>query len=293
MIPIPDPGGEIMNTTIMVTESTGPLEKEIIKQIHKTGNCVKIAAIDTTEASLTAGECPVAFLDLADPGTYQRALIDVKSVFLGLPMNHPGLQDLLLPFIETARIYGVEHIVGMGTMGETDDSPLLIAERCMQNCGISYTIIRPNIYMQHFREITCEGVRRDSTIYLPAGGAKISLVDFRDIAEAVAKILLNGQHSNRIYFFTGAQALDPYAIAAILSTITGKKIIYEPVNHNREWKILLGRGWKAVDIELAIGLYEIARHGWCERVSTDLEKVLGREPVLFEQFARDFRDEWC
>ncbi|KMQ52062.1 NmrA family transcriptional regulator [Chitinispirillum alkaliphilum] len=276
----------------MITDSTGALEREIVSQIINTGNCVRIAAKHVLEAEKFAEECPVVHLDFNNPDTYGKALENVDSIFLGLPMNQPQQHEIILPFIEIAKQRGVKHIVGMGTVGESDDSPLMIAERCMQNCGLNYTIIRPNISMQSLKDMIGEGVRRDSAIYLPGNGAKISLVDSRDIAEAVAKILLNGKHSDKIYVFTGAAALSASEIASILSEVTEREIVYKPVSHNQEWQMLLDRGWDEVNIELSIGLYEIARHGWCEKVTPDLRDVLGREPVSFKKFARDFKNDW-
>jgi hypothetical protein len=41
-----------------------------------------------------------------------------------------------------------------------------------------------------------------------------------------------------------------------------------------------------------IGLYEIARHGWCEAVFPDISNLLERDPINFEKFAEDFRKTW-
>ncbi|MDG5816126.1 NmrA family NAD(P)-binding protein [Chitinispirillales bacterium ANBcel5] len=282
----------MLKTTIMVTESTGMLEKEIIRQILRKGNCVKIAARDTEEAQSVTRECPVVHFDFENPRTYSNALKGTSSVFLGFPMNYPRVDDFLLPFMEQARFYGVKHIVGMGIVGENRDSPLMIAEKCLQNCGMNYTIIRPNLFMQFFKELASDGIRRDSLIQLPANDAKISFVDTRDVAETVADILIREKYQNQMFVLTGAQALNHYQIADILTNVTGRKIRYKPISHNQMWKILLERGYTEQEVEYMVGLYEIARHGWCENIAQDLGYILGREPTSFEQFAIDHRHEW-
>ncbi len=281
-----------MKRTIMVTEPTGMLEQEIIKKLRDRGFCVKIAVHHSLEAKVLSYECPVVTLDYVNPESCKNALEGVSSVFLGLPVSYPGLDEVFLPFVKMAREMGVEQIVGLGRIGQGTDSPLMVVEKCIINCGINYTLLRPNLYMQHFKNIAADGIRKNKSINLPAGDAKISFVDIRDVAEAAAQSFQHSKHQNKMYTITGMESLDHYQIAEILTRVTGKKITYTPVSHNELWKILKENGWDDDSIELMVGLYEIARHGWSQDVSGDLETILERPPITFEQFAGDYLKEW-
>lgn len=282
----------LMNRTILVTEPTGMLEQEIIRGLRNKGYCVKIAVHHSLEVQVLNYECPVVTLDYTDSESCRRALDGVQSVFLGFPTMFPRMDDLFLPFMNVAREKQVEHIVGLGSIGQGTDTPLMVVEKCIQNCGLDYTLLRPNLYMQHFKSVALPGIRDSHSIYLPAGDARISFVDVRDVAAAAQEALMDDGHVNRTYTITGGQSLDHYQIAEILSRVTGRKITYIPISHNELWGILKENGWDNTSVEIMVGLYEIARHGWSEDISSDLSLIIGRSPITFEQFAIDNQPEW-
>jgi uncharacterized protein YbjT (DUF2867 family) len=146
--------------------------------------------------------------------------------------------------------------------------------------------------MQNVLVLSSEDVKMSRQIRIPAGNARISFVDARDVAETAGRALINPLHRNKIYDLTGAKALSHSDIAQIFSKISGKTITYIPVSHNEARENLLKKHWDPQKADIVIGLYEIARHGWCEDVSPDLENILEREPVSFEQFAEDYMDVW-
>jgi uncharacterized protein YbjT (DUF2867 family) len=59
--------------------------------------------------------------------------------------------------------------------------------------------------MQNFLTRSGQTIKNQGEIYLPAGNAKISLVDARDVAAVTAEVLTeNGsQHINKMYDITG------------------------------------------------------------------------------------------
>ena len=284
-----------MRETILVTGATGTVGKEIVKGLLSRDVCVRIAVRTIQKASeLEACGCPVVIFDFEKPETFRRAFEGIDGFFLASPMHHPRLDQLLVPAIDCAKRMGVHHIVSLGAIGVDFgvDTPLSIAEKCVEKSGLDYTILRPNLLMQNFTTLASSSIRETNTIYLPAGNARISFVDARDVAEAAVHTLLEFKHRNKTYVLTGKEALDHYRIAFILSKVTGKTITYVPVSQNNAQKELIESGWEEIAADLMVGLYEIARHGWCEEVQTDLEEILQHEPILFEQFAWDYKDSW-
>ncbi|MDO5577035.1 MAG: hypothetical protein Q4F84_08145, partial [Fibrobacter sp.] len=159
--------------------------------------------------------------------------------------------------------------------------------------GIDYTILRPNLLMQNFINLAGDSIRRSGKFHLPAGNSRISFVDGRDVASAARIVLCSpGKFNNRICTLTGNESLDHYKIAQILSNAVNRQITYMPVSHNDAKRGLLSKGWNSDVVELMVGLYEIARNGWCEEVRTDLKEILEKDPISFEIFARDFRNNW-
>lgn len=81
-------------------------------------------------------------------------------------------------------------------------------EKQIPKSGIPYTFLRPNLFMQgllNFRStISSEGA-----FYAPAGDAKVSIVDVRDIASIAARALTEWRHAGKTYDITGPEATHP------------------------------------------------------------------------------------
>ncbi len=282
-----------MDKIILVTGATGTIGKELLKQLKEQGACVRIGTRDLKKAEgLDTGNCPVVHFDYNKPQTFKSAFHGVSSLFLVTPMTS-RIDELIVPAIDAAKQMGVDHIVSLGSIGsELGDFPLSIAERCVLSCGIPSTILRPNLLMQNFGNLAGSIIKSSGLLYLPANRSRISFIDARDVAAAAASALLDPLHNNHIYTLTGKEALDHYQIAHILSMVSGKTITYIPISHNDAKQQLQRAGWSENDAEIIIGLYEIARKGWCEEVRPDLREILKRDPVSFEQYARDYKENW-
>jgi uncharacterized protein YbjT (DUF2867 family) len=86
--------------------------------------------------------------------------------------------------------------------------------------------------MQNFVTQFGHTIRTQNAFYVPAGDAKMSFVDARDIATIAVRMLLTNnsdgesqqQYENKGYDITGQDALSYRQVADILSNEVGKKI---------------------------------------------------------------------
>ena len=51
-------------------------------------------------------------------------------------------------------------------------------------------------------------------------------------------------------------------------------------------------GWLPEQVEFMVGLFYTVRQGWVAPISPAVSSVLGRDPISFEQFARENADAW-
>ena len=76
-----------------------------------------------------------------------------------------------------------------------------LEEKIIQESGIPYTFLRPSAFMQNFVTQFGNTIRTQKVFYVPAGDAKMSFVDTRDIAAISSKILTNNglsqQYANK------------------------------------------------------------------------------------------------
>ena len=150
-----------MKEKILVTGATGVIGKELVKQLLSGGKCVRIGVHDMLGATEfdTAG-CPVVSFDYNRPETFKGAFEGIDGLFLVAPMSCPGLDELILPAIDFAKEMGVRHIVSLGAIGsELNETPLSIVEKCVQHCGLDFTILRPNLLMQNFLTFAGSDIR--------------------------------------------------------------------------------------------------------------------------------------
>lgn len=70
----------------------------------------------------------------------------------------------------------------------------------------------------------------EGAFYAPAGDAKVSIVDVRDIASVAARALTECGHAGKTYDITGPEALTHAEMAQHLSKAVGKQITYVDVS---------------------------------------------------------------
>ena len=135
-------------------------------------------------------------LDYMQPETITNALIDINRLFLQtLPV--PDAINICSNIIREAKKNGVKYIVKLSAMGADSKPRSTILrlhgeeEKIIKESGISYTFLRPSAFMQNFVTLFGNTIRTQNAYYVPAGDAKMSFVDTRDIAAISSNILTN------------------------------------------------------------------------------------------------------
>lgn len=81
-------------------------------------------------------------------------------------------------------------------------------------------------------------------------------------------------------------------VAAILSKTTGHNIGFENITPAAMLEGLLGAGLPRPYAEFLLMILDFFRQGYSERKTDSVEKILGRKPITFEQYARDYKAAW-
>src|SRR5436309_15865249 len=116
--------------------------------------------------------------------------------------------------------------------------------------------------MQNFVNYYSNLIRSQGAFYMPAGYAKVSFVDVRDIAAVAVKSLINdNQQKGRTYNITGGEALSYGQAAEILSKAVGKKINYVNVTDKDARNEIKERRMNEGTIKSRIEFFEITRAG--------------------------------
>lgn len=216
------------------------------------------------------------------------------KLFLLSPPGHVNQDELLIPLIDRAKKARVQKIVLMTAMGvdANPEAPLRKVELHLEKSGIPYNIIRPNWFMQNFNSYWLHGINHFGKILLPVEQAAGSFIDARDIASVAAVLLTSDTFNNQAFDLTGAEALNHDEVAEILSSVTGRSIGYEHISAAAMKDGLLSAGLPLPYAEFMLVILDFFRQGYAARITDSVEKITGRSPVRFKQYAQDHQAAW-
>jgi uncharacterized protein YbjT (DUF2867 family) len=280
--------------SVLITGATGNVGLEVIKSLENISHSLSIYAgvrdVVKDGEILAKFEGKPTLFDFTDVSTY-KVLSDCDILFLLRPPQISDTEKYFKPLIESAKVQQVKHIVFLSVQGVEKSSiiPHHKIEKMIVESGINYTFLRPAYFMQNFiTTLHPDIVQR--RIFLPAGKAKFSLIDVRDIGRVAAKIISEiGSHVNSAYDLTCNERLSFREMAEKLSNGLGVKISFESPNllkfflKKRKEKVAFGY------ILVLIMLHYLPRFQKIPPISVWVEKITGSKPIEFSQFVKDYK----
>lgn len=279
--------------TILITGATGSIGTELTKILSAQGVAFK-AMVRSVENAKELAALPGVTLvtgDFNDESSLDNALQGIEKAFL-LTNSSEHAEQQQLRFVHAAMKAGVKHIVKLSQWAADAHSPVrflryhAVVETAIKTSGITYTFLRPNLFMQGFLGFK-ESIGLIGRFFASAGNAKISLIDIRDIAAVAAAVLTGPGHENKIYNLTGPEVLTHQQLAEVFSRVLDRKILFIDVPEEAMKGALLNVGFPEWQAD---GLLEDYAHYRLDQASTltpDVAVVTGKSPRTFEQFVRD------
>lgn len=273
---------------ILVVGANGMVGTELVRLLKAQGKNVRTT---TSKKATQPGE---VHLNLLTGEGLKSAFEGVTRAFFLSPPGYADQHALLSPLVQEAKRRGLEKVVLMTAMGANavETSPFRRTEIELENSGLTYNIIRPNWFMQNFHTFWIQGIKAQGKIFLPAGQAKTSFIDARDISAVAAKLLTSDTLANQDLDLTGPEALTHSEVAAELSRATGKKITYQEISPEEFRQGLYGAGLPKDYADFLVLIMGFLREGYAERTTENVKKVLGTTPSGFRQYAQDFKNQW-
>jgi len=131
-------------------------------------------------------------------------------------------------------------------------------------------------------------IANGAAFYAPAKQAAVSFIDVRDIASCAVAALTTPGFEYKQFTLTGAEALTHAQLATLFSNALGKNISYVDTPPEATRSSLAEMGFPGWLVDLLLELYAWFRTGEGALVTGDVESILGRKPVSFEQFISDY-----
>lgn len=272
--------------TILVTGARGKVGRHVVRELESGGHTVRAAS----------RRSPTPF-DWGTPDTWEPALSAVTSLFLVLPggddghRSVQGIGDHVQAFLDVARGSDLDHVVLMTALG-MQYAPAEVEQRAVEIAVQAghwrSSILRPNWFYQNITE----GVLRDlaeageGVLRLPTADAAVSFIDVRDIAAVGARILVGAARDGE-YDLTGPQSLTFAEIARASAASGGLIHAYESVTDSEFRSTVVGLGWDEMYVEVLSGLMATIAAGHASAPTSDVYRVLGRDPLPFADFVAD------
>lgn len=182
---------------ILVTGATGRLGHQVVRVLRSVGLDVRCLVRKGSEYFwLNDTGSAYFFGDLRDPASLGRALRDVRQVIAchGVRVertenDHRRVNaEGSIALFEAARSRGVEHLVYISCAGVESggDVPAFsskrTAEAALVESGLSYTILRPGLFVENFADLA-RRVEANGNVFLPgAATTAVSPIFTRDLA---------------------------------------------------------------------------------------------------------------
>lgn len=284
--------------TILVLGATGNigsatveylLKKEGIKIVIGTQN-IKAAQ----EKFITAPQIDFRTFDFLDNTTFEGALMAVDKVFFVRPPQLSKPQEDMLPFLTAVKQHKIKQIVFVSLLGVENNpmTPHHKIEKMICDLEIPFTFIRPSFFMQNLSTTHREDIQKHDDIFVPAGKAKTSFIDTKDVGEVVGRCLIDDLYIGKKLDITGAEALTYYEVANIMSEELGRPIKYSKPGLLHFRKVMIKRGTPKAYANVMTMLYLITQLGNAKTITSTVKDVLGKTPTTFRGFVKNHRDSF-
>ena len=284
-----------MERPILVIGASGNVGAEVVRELQTEGRNVRAADIDAAKLSSKFGSTVEAVhFDFSKPETYPSAFEGVESMFLMRPPQISDVKKVMFPAIDAAKQAGVQHIVFLSLIGieKAKYVPHYKVETYLKEQGFQTTFLRCSFFMQNLNTTHRVEIQERNEVFVPVANAKTSFIDVRDIGSVAALMLTDEGHAGRNYDLTGAEALDYWQVAGILTETLGRRINYRNTGALSFLIETRRRGASFPYALVVTGLYMSTRFGMAETVTNDVERLLGRKPISFKQYTEDYREAW-
>ncbi|SFT44970.1 NAD(P)H-binding protein [Mesorhizobium sp. YR577] len=259
----------------LILGGTGKTGSRVAQRLTARGLPVRIGS--------RSGQPP---FDWNDDKTWKAVLDGVGAVYITYypDIAVPGATEAVGAFARLAVESGVTRLVLLSGRGEPEAQR---AEEELKASGADWTILRCAWFAQNFSESFLIDPVLAGEIALPVGDVKEPFIDADDIADAAVVALTEPGHVGQLYEMTGPRLLTFAEAAAEIGKASGRDIRYQQISHEAFFTTLQQAEIPAEFFGLMTELFTEVLDGRNAHVSDGAQRILGRAPKDFSDYARD------
>ncbi len=265
---------------IAIAGATGRVGSTLTKLLASDPVEVAVLTRRPDQVVATAG-VPVIAIDFEQPRSLRNALQGADRVFIAHGSS-PQQVEHEIALIDAAVSAGVRHIVKLSVMGPpTRLAPYswhMAIEAHLAQQRVSSTVLRPTVFADVLKRYA--GLIATNTWAGAAGAGRINFIDTRDVAKVARVALLEevGAASQRVYHLTSDRSWTMQDIAAELSSLLNRTVIYNHLSPEEQRSALVAGSLAPEVADLLVGLDQMFRESVHGETTSTVKELTGEAP---------------
>lgn len=159
-------------------------------------------------------------------------------------------------------------------------------EDAIRASGVPWTFVRPCGFMSNALA-WADALRATGEVRASTGEGKVAMIHPDDIAEVVVAAL-DTRFEREVLEITGPEPLDYATMVRTIAEEAGlSRAVFVPISDAEARERILAIGKPPPVAEALVGLWRAVREGKVATVTNTVERVLGKPPRPFRQWARE------
>jgi NAD(P)H dehydrogenase (quinone) len=283
---------------VLVMGATGQVGGALLRLLAEKPDIEVIAAV-RNRAKAANLNAPTVHLDLDDFATIAPALEGIDRIFMATGYTIDMLRQSK-DLVNCAQRADVRQIVHLGACGDNDTRIAhygwhQFIERYIEWSGVTFTHLRPEIFMQNLLGYGGESYVKQGVISHYVGAARLSWVDCDDVASVAAECLMNPDAHAWMTYRLGYEAKTYDEIAEIFTSVLGKPFRYEPRPPAEFLRNVLAAGAEPAYMKCVFDSYSDLTNGVdirADEVFDNFSALTGRNPTTLADFVRRHADRF-
>ena len=178
-------------------------------------------------------------------------------------------------------------------MHASTESPLPVfawhaaVEEHLQAGGVPAVVLQPAFFMSNLLEIA-GGIATTDTVFAPSGGAKVAMVDVRDVGAVAAAVLAgSAAPSTEPITITGPEAITFDDVARAIGRATGRPVRSVDLTPEEARPRFENAAFPPWMREHLAGVFQLIRDGEFARTTDAVPRLTGRPGTTIDTFASD------
>jgi NAD(P)H dehydrogenase (quinone) len=277
----------VAEPTILVFGATGALGGHVLEGLIARGVApATVTAAGRNPSRLAElGKSGFTTVNMSDSARVADVVAGHRRVVL-ISGGDPNRLDQHTAVIKAATKAQVEHVYYTSGLRADDDRFEIGAdhkatEDALIASGVTYTILRNGWYIENYIQAMA-GPRYTGILAAAVGDAVIAPASRRDLADALAAVVMTDGHDNVTYNLSGDTDFTYADIAQAMSIVLEREVSYTPVTPDELRSMLVGSGMGEAMAGFLVSLDEPIAAGMFAKAGDDLTRLIARPTTLVD-----------